>query len=130
MRLNSKISIKIFISRTKNIRSENNREVENLFRENGFFIFAPESKSFLEQLSVYAKAKFLAGFSGSGLHNILFCKPDASLIEITDLRSGGRVLPMQAAANAIDSRKSITINHNTNLEIMKQKLIDFTSSQD
>ena len=120
------VSEKLYVARSKNLRSNHNELIEDVFRACGFSVVKLEKYSFQEQISLLRQTKYLAGFSGSGLHNIIFCPPTTSLIEITDSRGRqGKPLPMQVAANAIDSRTSLVIDHETDLELMKQSIIHF-----
>ena len=120
---------KLYISRSKNLRSKYSHIIEKVFQECGFSVVTLEEYPFQEQINLLGKAKCLAGFSGSGLHNIVFCRPKTSLIEITDSRGRlGQPLPMQVAANAIDSRKSLVIDHEMDVELIKQCVIRFLNS--
>lgn len=80
--------------------------VENLFREAGFQILYPETLSFEEQLAVYANADVVAGPSGSALHNSLFMKPGAILIELGDPRYGGERAPTQVLCDTLANIKA------------------------
>ena len=118
-------SDKLYIARSNNLRSDHNDIIEEVFRECGFCIVSLENYPFHEQIKLLVQASCIAGFSGSGLHNIVFCAPNTSLIEITDSRTRGKPLPMQVAANAIDSRTSLVIDHEMDIELIKQSVLNF-----
>ena len=120
---------KLYISRLKNLRSKHNNTIEKVFQECGFSIVSLEEYSFREQIKLLGQAHCLAGFSGSGLHNIVFCHPTTSVIEITDSRGRlGEPLPMQVAANTIDFRTSLVIDHEMDVNLIKQAVLRFLNS--
>ena len=116
---------RLYISRSNNLRSENNNLIEEVFKECGFNVVSFENYPFQHQLKMLAQARFLAGFSGSGLHNIVFCSLNTSLIEITDTRSRGKSLPMQLAANAIDGRRCLVVDHDLDPKLIKNSILHF-----
>jgi capsular polysaccharide biosynthesis protein len=68
---------KVFISRSAKFsrRTCRNAElVEKLFESHGFTIFYPEDVDLSVQAAVFAGARVIAGFAGSGLFNILFAR--------------------------------------------------------
>jgi Glycosyltransferase 61 len=75
--------------------------VEKIFQQAGFQILYPETVSFEEQLAFYANADVVAGPSGSALHNSLFMKPGAKLIELGDPRYGGERAPTQVLCDTV-----------------------------
>ena len=115
----------LYIARSANLRSDRNSVIEGAFRDLGFTVVALEKHSFSEQMMLLNQAKCVAGFSGSGLHNIVFCNPKTSLIEITDSRTRGKALPMQITANRIDRRRSLVLDHSMNLRLIKKSVIQF-----
>ena len=115
----------LYIARSANLRSDRNSVIEGAFRDLGFTVVALEKYSFSEQMMLLNQAKCVAGFSGSGLHNIVFCNPKTSLIEITDSRTRGKALPMQITANRIDRRRSLVLDHSMNLSLIKKSVIQF-----
>lgn len=48
------------------------KEIETIFRKNGYHIVKPEKLSFLEQLSIYADCKEIVTTSGTLPHNMIF----------------------------------------------------------
>ena len=61
----------------------------------------PEELPFSIQLGLYDRATIVAGPSGSALHNSLFMKPGAKLIELGDPRYGGERAPTQVLCDTI-----------------------------
>ena len=49
------------------------KEIESLFRANGFAVLAPEMLTVKEQIFYFATAKEIASISGTISHNIVFC---------------------------------------------------------
>ena len=120
-----KFSHNLYIARSANLRSDRNYVIEGAFRDLGFNVVALEKFSFREQMMLLNQAKCVAGFSGSGLHNIVFCNPKTSLVEITDSRTRGKALPMQIAANRIDRRRSLVLDHSMNVSLIKKSVTQF-----
>jgi Glycosyltransferase 61 len=79
----------------------NEVDMEAEFRRRGFKILYPETMGFEDQVGHYAHADWIAGISGSGLHNSLFMGDDTHLIELGDPRYGGEPAPTQALCNHI-----------------------------
>lgn len=65
---------KIYVSRrfVNERKLINEEECESLFKDEGFTSIYPESMSIPEQIQAYAKAEYVAGPIGTGLHNILY----------------------------------------------------------
>lgn len=83
---NKPISInRIYLSRRRTSGyhpMQNEREVENLFINLGFFILHPEHHPYLKQLILFNTATVLAGVEGSGLHNSVFMPKGSKVIQI------------------------------------------------
>lgn len=98
---------RIYLSRRKLSRRNltrviaNEVMVEKLFRQAGFRVIYPEELPFSIQLGLYDRATIVAGPSGSALHNSLFMKPGAKLIELGDPRYGGERAPTQVLCDTI-----------------------------
>lgn len=75
--------------------------VERLFEQAGFTVVYPEELSFSEQLGLFKQVSALAGLSGSALHNSLFMRSGAKLIELGDPRYGGERAPTQILCDFI-----------------------------
>lgn len=83
--------------------------VEKLFRQAGFSVIYPEVLPFKDQLALYANARVVAGPSGSALHNSLFMRPDAKLIELGDPRYGGERAPTQIVCDRLSGVETALI---------------------
>jgi capsular polysaccharide biosynthesis protein len=75
---------RLFVTRArKSIRTcLNTEQVEAFFAELGFEVIRPEHHDFAEQVTMFANAAVIAGFSGSNMFNAMFA-PNATLIAIT-----------------------------------------------
>lgn len=74
-------SEKVFISRRPNVRRDcqNGHAVERFFSRRGFEIIYPEDHSYVEQAHMFAAARTIAGFGGSGMFNMMYA-PHARII--------------------------------------------------
>ena len=54
--------------------------LENVFKENGFHVVYPELLSLKELVTLFQNAEYVAGISGTAMHNALFCPQTAKLI--------------------------------------------------
>ncbi|WP_019507955.1 tetratricopeptide repeat protein [Pleurocapsa sp. PCC 7319] len=75
---------KIYVSRarSKNRHLVNELEVSNLLHSQGFQTVFLEEMSVLEQVATFANAEIIVAPHGSGLTNLVFCSPDAKVIEL------------------------------------------------
>ena len=75
---------KIYFTRTQFRRARmtevGEKEIETLFRENGFSVLAPEKLTFTEQVYYFSTAKEIASISGTISHNIIFCEEGTEVI--------------------------------------------------
>ena len=55
-------------------------EIEELFRVNGFTVFAPEQLTVTEQIFYFSTAKEIAAISGTISHNIVFCENGTEVV--------------------------------------------------
>ncbi len=60
----------------------NARAVEAQLAEDGFEIVYPEEMGIPDQVRMFSEARMLVGEYGSGLHNSIFCGPDATVIAL------------------------------------------------
>ena len=79
---------KIFISRSDaNLKYKRNLindvEIENYLIKKGFKKLVLSNYSFLEQALIFNNTKLIIGLHGAGLANILFCKKNTKVIEIS-----------------------------------------------
>lgn len=95
---------RVFLSRAelpmKDRTVSNQREIEQVFAEHGFAILHPEKLDITDQMRVFREAEVIAGFSGSALHNVLFMRKGATVIELCDLRNKDFSLPTQRLCDA------------------------------
>lgn len=81
----AKFSQRIFISRGDTLLARkiaNESEVFELFKTKGFTSYILNNLSVAEQIILFHNADIVACENGAGLTNILFCKPNAHVIEI------------------------------------------------
>lgn len=52
--------------------------IEKIFKKNGFRIIHPDSYTFSEKIAMLSNCKVLAGLSGTGMHNALFCNDNVT----------------------------------------------------
>jgi hypothetical protein len=90
----------------------NEVDMEAEFRRRGFEVLYPEAMDFEDQVARYSRADCVAGLSGSGLHNSLFMRPHALLIELGDPRYSGNPAPSQALCNSISGVEAAFIPFN------------------
>jgi tetratricopeptide (TPR) repeat protein len=76
-------SERIYISRAnaRYRRVLNEAEVIDFLKTLGFKIIQLESLSFAQQITTFARAKIIVAPHGSGLTNILFCRPGTQIVE-------------------------------------------------
>ncbi|QXM05958.1 glycosyltransferase family 61 protein [Crassaminicella indica] len=88
--IKSKGHKKIFISRKncKNVRLINHEEVVELFKKYGFEIIYPENAKFQQQVKLFSEAEYIAGVTGSGFTNILYCSSNAKVLCIIPKEHG------------------------------------------
>jgi hypothetical protein len=122
-------SSKVYLSRSKvaNRPIENERDVEEYFSIMGYEIVHPQTMSFEAQLRLFGACDILAGFSGSALHNILFCPPGTAVVSLGDRRTRDILLPNQRLCNAISSCQMALIpfaqgEHGFDLPILRAAL--------
>lgn len=75
---------KLFISRAKSAsrRMTNEEEIFAIAEKMGYQMIFPEKHSFEEQVRIFSTASHVAGCLGAGLTNMIFCRPDAALVEL------------------------------------------------
>ncbi len=104
---------RIYLSRRKVSRKTfrrvivNEATIESVFARFGFTIIYPELETFARQVRICSGADVIAGFSGSALHNSVFMRKGATLIEIGHPRYGGPPQPNQTVCNSISEVNSV-----------------------
>jgi len=75
---------RIYISRNNSRyrRVFNEEEVISKLSQLGFVCIEPESMTLTEQIAIFAHAKVIMAAHGSGLTNIMFCRPGTKVIEL------------------------------------------------
>jgi len=77
-------SKKIYLTRTQLKKAKyyetGEKEIEEVFRRNGFEIVSPEKLSLQQQISLFINAEMIVSLSGTLPHNIVFTKPRTKLI--------------------------------------------------
>jgi capsular polysaccharide biosynthesis protein len=96
---------KIFVSRRRggNRFCRNTDDVERLFSRHGFVIVRPEWLSIPEQAALFAQARAVAGFGGSGMFNLLYAESLENLIVLNQSQYWGRSEHLFAAVLGVDS---------------------------
>lgn len=80
---NIQVFDKIYIKRKGTSRSIiNNKEVESIFKKFGFEIISFEDYTIFEQARLVNNAQIIAGLHGAGFTNLIFSKPNLTLIEL------------------------------------------------
>jgi len=84
--------------------------------------------SLQQQLELFGSCQILAGFSGSALHNILFCPPGTAIISLGDRRTRDTLLPNQRLCNAIGSSQMALIpfasgEHGFDLSVLRAEVV-------
>ncbi|MGH6964186.1 MAG: glycosyltransferase family 61 protein [Phenylobacterium sp.] len=98
---------RLYVSRRRFSRRDlfrvvaNEAHIETAFQRRGFEVIYPESMSFEDQIALYSRAQWVAGISGSGLHNSLFMQPGATIIELGDPRYSGKRSPTQMLCDGV-----------------------------
>lgn len=77
-------SKRIYLTRTQLKKAKfyetGEREIEEVFRLNGFDIISPEKLTLQQQIALFKNADMLVSLSGTLPHNIVFTKPHTNLV--------------------------------------------------
>jgi hypothetical protein len=75
---------RLYISRQLAPRRKviNEEQILKILEKYNFVIFYPEKHTFLEQVAIFSKVKYLVGTHGSGLTNMLFMKQNSFVLEL------------------------------------------------
>lgn len=125
---------KIFLSRSKLKKDkrpmQNEIEVEDRLKKNGYVIIYPETLSFIEQFHIYNQAKIIIGASGSALHNVFFMKENTKIISLTTQNFVLLNELLCCIPNNINYYSFITNNVTNTWEINLNELIEFIKTID
>ena len=66
----------------------NEKEVKNLFNENGFTSIILSNYTFATQVELFNNAEIIAGLHGAAFANMCFSKPGSKVIELNSLTAG------------------------------------------
>lgn len=101
-------SERLFISRRNVERRKlrNEAEIKDLFARYGFEIVQPETLAINDQIRLFANAKLIAGARGSGMHNVVFARPDTRMLLLTHRRF---IQPVDAILTRRDHALGIAI---------------------
>jgi capsular polysaccharide biosynthesis protein len=97
---------KIFVSRKsqqKNRSCRNAAEVEKVFAAHGFEIVYPETYDLSIQAGIFAKARVVAGFGGSGMFNIMHSQNASNMIVLNSESYTARNEHLYASVLGCDS---------------------------
>jgi hypothetical protein len=70
----------------------NEKEIKSFLITKGFKILKPYEFSFLDQVNIFSRLKFIISLFGAGLTNICFCKKRTKVIEIKTIKAGNEWL--------------------------------------
>ena len=80
---------RFFVRRAGRFRDAANvTEIESFFADRGWVPVEPEKLTFAEEIQLFAEAEAITGIMGSGLTNVIFCKPGCHVIQITPTTEG------------------------------------------
>ena len=75
---------KIYLTRTHFYKAKKTefgeKQIENLFKQNGFLILSPEKLSLIEQIGLFNNSNLIVCMSGTLGHNLLFSQNDTELV--------------------------------------------------
>lgn len=99
---------RLFVSRRDVDRRKlrNEAEIEVLFARYGFEIVQPEKLPLSDQIRLFANANFIAGARGSGMHNIVFARPETRMLLLTHR---GFIQPVDAILMQQDHALAIAV---------------------
>jgi hypothetical protein len=75
--------LKLYISRAGGVGDRPTTLYDEMFRQMGFTVICPTSRTFKRDLALYKSAKIIVGVDGTGLHNVGFMQhPSRCMIEL------------------------------------------------
>jgi capsular polysaccharide biosynthesis protein len=95
---------KIFVTRKPgwNRTCHNGHEVEALFTRHGFAIVRPETLTIPEQAALFAQARVVAGYGGSGMFNLMYAERLEHVVVLNQSAYWGRSEHLFATALGAD----------------------------
>ena len=95
---------KIFVTRRPggNRTCRNGAEVEALFARHGFAVVRPEKLTIPEQAALFAQARVVAGFGGSGMFNLMYADRLEHVVVLNQSAYWGRSEHLFATAFGVD----------------------------
>ncbi len=116
---------RIFLARRVGaIRSYNQNEVINVFRDNGFMVIYPEELNLEEQIAAFQHADFIAGPSGAAWANIIFAKRGTKAISwLSESVAGFSVFSSLANYVGVDM-KFVLAKSKDNIEVHSNYIVD------
>lgn len=69
----------------------NNNEVKNFLEKKGFKSLFLEDYSFKDQISIFNNAKLIVGLHGAGFANLVFCKKNTIVLDLTSKTAGNQI---------------------------------------
>ena len=107
---------KIYIDRTESkfnhCQIQNDNEIFNFLKEQGFSKYKVGELSFFEQIYLFNNAKIIIGAHGAAFTNLAFCKPNTKIIEI------------RPSTQSNNNYKRISQIGNLNYRLIKTKELD------
>ena len=96
---------KVFVTRPMgaNRSCRNGADVESLFASHGFAVLRPETLTIPEQAALFAQARVVAGFGGSGMFNLLYADALEHVLVLNQSEYWGRSEHLFATALGVDS---------------------------
>ena len=70
----------------------NEDEIKCYLKKIGFEIIRPQNFRFIDQIKLFNNAEAVVSLYGAGLSNIMFCKPNTSILEIKSIKAGNEFL--------------------------------------
>lgn len=98
--------------------------VQDLFEKHGYISISPEKLSISDQLRVFFGAKEIAGFSGSQMHNSIFCAETARLIVVGDSRDSHQLQVNQQICGEISGCQTSFAPYRVNLQESSEIISD------
>lgn len=89
----------------------NEREVRDHFKSEGWALIAPEKLSIPDQIALFRDAEAIAGLHGSALTNLLWCSPEATVIEFSQANFMSGAFEWLSVMNRLSHRYILCPNH-------------------